>query len=128
MEKECIVEANADITNASQFNVNIEVVGFSLGIDFNRFRFMQRGRPYIKPRSLAIMCGAVPNRRMQKQRTLEFGERNEGDFLARFERRDITTRFSSAQDQSQFPSHTIDFFDGAININYVKLTISVSRI
>lgn len=120
-DKERIVEANASIRNASNFNVDMKILGFSSGVNLDGFGFLHRYRTPFKPRSFAVICGVVPNRRMQKQRTLEFGKRINGDFLVRFERNQVMTK------GSKFPTHTFDFFDGGINITYVKLTIDVSR-
>lgn len=117
-DTERVVEADADIGNASNFTVGIKLFGFTSGINLNSIRFLQR--EFIKPRSFAIMCGAIPNRRRQQKRTLNYGERVDGDFLVRFERHQVKARASA------FPSHAFDFFDGSININYVKLTIDVS--
>lgn len=118
--KERVVEANARIRNASNFAINIKVFGFSSGVSVHSFRFLQLPRSISTPRSFALMCSAVPNRRWQKRRTLEYGKRVYNDFLIRFERHQALTR------TSKFPSHTFHFFDGDININYVKLTIDVS--
>lgn len=117
--EERVVEANADIQNATNFTVGIKLFGFSSGINLNSLRFL-RPRGFIKPRTFAIMCGVIPNRRRQQKRSLEFGKRTDGDFLIRFERHEAMTEASA------FPSYTFDFFDGGININYVKLTIDVS--
>lgn len=117
---ERIVEANADIQNASNFAVGIKLTGFSSGVDLNSLRFLHSSRDFFKPRSFGIMCGAVPNRRTQQKQTIEFGKRIDGDFLVRFERHRVMSKASA------FPSHTFDFFDGTININYAKLTIDVS--
>lgn len=118
--KERVVEANARIRNASKFAVNIKVFGFSSGVSVHSFRFLQLPRSISTPRSFALLCSAVPNRRWQKRRTLEYGERVDNDFLIRFERHQALAQ------TSKFPSHTFHFFDGDININYVKLTIDVS--
>lgn len=119
-DKELVVEANADIRNASKFNVSILIFGVRSGVNFESFAFLHRNRKFINPRSFAIMCRALPNRPKQKKRTLEFGERIDGDFLVRFERHQVMAK------SSQFPTHTFDFFDGNINVTYVKLTIDVS--
>lgn len=120
-DKKRIVEVNADIRNASDFNVDISVRGFSSGIDFRRiqFGFLGGSRTFIKPRSFAIMCVTDRNRGMRKKRTFEFGKRRDGDFLVRFERHRVGGTIL-------LPSHTFDFTDVHINITYVQLTMTVS--
>lgn len=117
---ERIIEAIAYIRNAYNFSVGIKIKGFH-GLDLSHIHLTALlDLKFIKPRSFAIMCGAVPNRRRQKYRTIEYGKRVDGDFLVRFERHHVSSK------ASQFPSHAFNFFDGAININYVKLKIDVS--
>lgn len=125
--KQCIAEASIDIRNASQFNVNIKVVGFRVGINVDAsygYGYMQK----IQPRSFAILCGTIPRQRKQKYRTIEFGERVDGDLLVRLEKREISARFTLAQSQPKFPSHVFELRDEAINISYVKWAIFVSNV
>lgn len=127
VHNQCIAEASIDIRNASQFNVNIKVVGFRVGINLDAsygYGYMQQ----IKPRSLAILCGATTRQRKQKYRMIEFGERVDGDLLVRLEKREISARFTMAQNQPKFPSHVFDFHDEAINISCVKWAIFVSNV
>lgn len=114
-----IVEANADIRNATDFNVGIKIFGFK-GIDRDFFDGYPGETKLIKMRSFAMICGTFSIPREQVKRTLEYGNRTNGDFLVRFERHKAMNK------TTQFPSHTFKFFDPYININYVKLTIDVS--
>lgn len=126
-DEQCIAEASIDIRNASQFNVNIKVIGFRVGINLDGVYghgYMRK----IKPRSFAVLCGAIPRQRRQKYCTIEFGERADGDLLLRREKREISAKFTLAEDQPKFPSHVFDFRDETINISYVKWVIFVSDV
>lgn len=120
-DKDGIVESNADIYNASsQFNVSMKIESFSSGVSWDTFMLFRRRHRFIKPRSFAMLCEVKAQRLRQTNRKLEFGSRINNDFLVRFERHHVHEKFS------EFPSHKFHFFDGGVNINYVKLIYDVS--
>lgn len=121
IENDRIVEANADIRNATDFNVDIKIFGFK-GIDREIFGGYRGETKLIQMRSFAIICEAFSTLREQDKRTLEYGNRTDADFLVRFE------RYKAINRATQFPSHTFNFFNPYVNINYVKLTIDVSGV
>lgn len=111
-----VFEAVADIRNASKFEVDVKMKGIRTVVD--RMGYLLTD---ITPRSFAIMCEAGLNeRRMQRQRILEYGRRIDGDFLIRFERHQVKRR------ESRFPLHKFEFYDADVDITYVKLAIDVS--
>lgn len=122
LEEDLTVEAHANIPNASNFTVAIKIDGFALTSNLD-LSFLNEGRTPVKPRSFAILCDAAPNRQQQKSRIYEFGKRSENDFLVRFERR----QSKPIADRAHLPSHTFNFYDEDVNINYVALKVNVRR-
>lgn len=123
-EEDRIIEANADIESASDFNVGIEILGV-LGFHIHPYLESRFSKRIIK-RSFGILCGT--SGRTQSERTIEYGKRMNGDFLVQSERYKVEHNFSADRNQSRFPSQWFDFSDGAININYASLTIDVSTV
>lgn len=118
-----IVEAKADIPNASNLSVWVVVEGFSSYANFGIIQVLRPEIPYIKPRSSAIICATVRNQRhTQKYKKLVNGRRVQGDLLVRFERHEVRAG------ESQFPSHIFQFSDDQVHITAVELRTNVSNL
>lgn len=118
VDKDRVIESSAVIYNASaNFNVSMSIKGFSSGL--SREFLMRRRHKFIKSRSVAMICDVRTERHRQRNRTLEFGMRTENDIL-------VQTEKYHTHDPPEYPSHKFSFFNGSVDINYVKLTYDVS--
>lgn len=114
-ENDRVIESNANIQNASKFNVSIHISGIAPNERIETYALLLD--ELVKPRSIAILCAApvTSSRRRSNYRALELGKRIDGDFLVRFERHQFQGKHS----------YTLRFFDETVIINYVKLKIKV---
>lgn len=116
--KKRIVDSTVDIWNATNFSANVSLYGFS-GVNKNQLGLFSNRRVFL-PRTYGLLCAHNTLHKKKEQRIIEFGSRQIDDFLVRFMRETVSN------ENQNFPSHTFDFTDEHININYVKLMLNVS--
>lgn len=113
------LNARMDITNASNFKVDISVSGApGMGqVYVSRFLKVK----LFRPRSSALICRKSNYKTPTPYREIVFGERKDGDFIVYAERKNISAT------ENHLPRHKIEFRDNNVVLTAATIRLNVSK-
>lgn len=119
--KNCYVNASVEITNATNFWVNIELrAAEGFGPQFIEALLTFDSKPF-RPRSFAFICTINENKSKSQYRQIEYGKRRPDDFILVIGKKNVITQ------DSRLPRYLIEFKDDGLVLTSVTIKLNVSE-